>query len=191
MATKPIKPNAHVATDYLLGTLAFVAPGALGLGIVARTLSYVFGAAMIGNAAMTDTPLGVRRALTFRQHGDMDKPLVPSMVLLPYMAGAMRDPRARTYFSLFAAAALAQYLMTDYKARTAPCPPAIGKTPGGMASQGVGLSESAGRMAGEETMAEESVVLPDSPTRGAAPGEYASVPIPCESRRGVEAEGAV
>ncbi len=114
--TKIISPTAHGAIDYGFVTLQALAPSLFGLKGSARTLCYTFAGAQGFINTFTDHPLGLKPLIPFKVHGDLETPFVPALLLLPWLTGALKQPNARAYFFSFFTIALANYLLTDYKA---------------------------------------------------------------------------
>ncbi len=126
MHRKPIGPTAHGAIDYGFVTLQTLAPSLFGLKGPARTLCYAFAATQGVINTFSDHPLAVKRLIPFRLHGQLETPFVPALLVLPWALGAFRQPNARRYFVSFFGIALANYLLTDYRANergTRPAPP--------------------------------------------------------------------
>ncbi|WP_045687041.1 hypothetical protein [Hymenobacter sp. AT01-02] len=120
MNTQPIGPKAHGAIDYGFVTLQALAPHLFGLKGSAKTLCYAFAGAQGLLNAFTDQPFALKRLVSFRVHGQLETPFVPSLLLLPWATGALRQRKARRYFVSFFVVALANYLLTDYKANERP-----------------------------------------------------------------------
>lgn len=116
MNWKPIGPTAHGAIDYGFVTVQTLAPRLFGLAGPARTLCYAFAATRGALNALTDHPLGLKRVVPLRVHGQCETPFVPALLLFPWLTGALKQPRARRYFLSFFCVVLANYLLTDYNA---------------------------------------------------------------------------
>ncbi len=116
MNIKLIGPTTHGAIDYGFVTLQALAPSLFGLKGAASTLCYTFAAAQGVINTFTDHPLGLKPIIPFELHGELETPFVPALVILPWLTGALKQPNARRYFFSFFALALANYLLTDYKA---------------------------------------------------------------------------
>jgi hypothetical protein len=54
--------------------------------------------------------------ISFKRHGQLETPLVPAIVLAPWLAGELKEPRARAFFLGFFGVAFAHYVLTDYDA---------------------------------------------------------------------------
>lgn len=63
--------------------------------------------------ALTDYPVGVKRVSPLRVHGQLETPLAPALLGLPWVSGALKQRNARRYSLSFFAIALANYLLTD------------------------------------------------------------------------------
>lgn len=116
MNYKPIGPKAHGAIDYGFATLNALAPSLFGLKGAARTLCYTFAGSQGLLNTFTDHPLGLKRLVPLCIHGQLETPYVPALLLLPWITGALKQRNARYYFLSFFGIALANYLLTDYKA---------------------------------------------------------------------------
>lgn len=116
MAKKPFGAKAHCTIDYGFVATLFLAPGLFGLKGAARTLCYLFGGAAGVLTALTNQPFALRRVVPFRVHGEVDTPFVPTLLLLPWATGALKQRRARRFFFAFTAVVLTNYLLTDYDA---------------------------------------------------------------------------
>lgn len=97
-------------------TVQTLAPRLFGLTGAARTLCQAFAASQGILNALTDTPVGLKRAVPLRVHGLLEVPFVPSLLLPPWLTGALKQKNARRYFVTFFLVALANFLLTDYNA---------------------------------------------------------------------------
>lgn len=95
MNWKPIGPAAHGAIDYAFVTMQSLAPDLFGLSGSARTLCYAFAVTQGVLNALTGHPLGLKRLIPLRVHGQCEPPFVPALVLLPWLTGALKQPSAR------------------------------------------------------------------------------------------------
>lgn len=116
MNRKPIGPTAHGAIDYGFVTMQLLAPSLFGLKGNARRLCYLFAALQGTLNALTAHPLGLKKLVPLRVHGQLEIPFVPALLILPWATGALQQERARRYFVPFFFVALANYLLTDYNA---------------------------------------------------------------------------
>ena len=111
---KPFGAKAHCCIDYGFVTTLLLAPRLFDLQGAARTLCYVFGGAAGVLTALTNQPFALYRLIPFRVHGRVDTPFVPTLLLLPWATGALRQRNARRFFGAFFAVVLTNYLLTDY-----------------------------------------------------------------------------
>jgi hypothetical protein len=116
MHRKPIGPTAHGAIDYAFAAMNTLAPTLFGLTGPAKAICYGFAASQGVLNALTDHPLGLKKVVPLRVHGEAETPYVPAILLLPWVTGAFRQRNARLYFGAFFAVAAANYLLTDYNA---------------------------------------------------------------------------
>lgn len=116
MSKKPIGPKMHGAIDYGFVTLQSLAPSLFGLKGAARTLCYTFAGTQGFLNIFTNHPLALKQVIPFHVHGKLETPFVPALIVLPWLSGAFRQRNARRYFLSFFSIALANYLLTDYKA---------------------------------------------------------------------------
>lgn len=79
-------------------------------------LCYTFAGTQGIINALTDHPMGVKHVIPLRVHGQLETPFVPALLVLPWAAGAFKQRNARRYFLSFFGIALANYLLTDYRA---------------------------------------------------------------------------
>ncbi len=116
MSRKIYGAKTHCAIDYGFVATLVLAPSLFQLKGVARTLSYLFGSAAGVLTAFTNQPFALKRVVPFRVHGKVDTPFVPTLLLLPWATGALKQRNARLFFFSFFAAVLTNYLLTDYDA---------------------------------------------------------------------------
>ena len=115
MNAKPIGPRTHGAIDYVFAAANSLAPTLFNFRGRARALSYAFASSQGLLNAFTDQPLAVRRVVPFSLHGRLETFFVPALVVLPWLAGALKQRAARRYFLAFFGIALTHYLLTDYR----------------------------------------------------------------------------
>jgi len=69
-----------------------------------------------GLNALTDQPLALKRLVPFRTQGTIELLSGPAFVILPWLTGALEDPRARNYFLALGAVLVTVYNLTDLDA---------------------------------------------------------------------------
>ena len=79
----------------------------------ASKAAYILGAAVLGNALMTDYPLGVFRLYSFRVHGILDYSVAAASAILPPLLD-IDDPVAKNYFYGQGAAETVTAGLSDY-----------------------------------------------------------------------------
>ncbi len=116
MNKKPIGPTLHGLIDYGFAALEFAAPTLFNLQGVARTVCYGFGANTLVTNALTKHSVGLVKVIPLRLHGKAEVPILPVLLLVPWLTGAMKQPNARRYFLAFFVMATTNLLLTDYDA---------------------------------------------------------------------------
>ncbi|MDJ1502707.1 hypothetical protein [Xanthocytophaga agilis] len=116
MNTKPIGPKIHGAIDYGFVAMQALAPNIFNLKGSARTLCYTFAATQGVINSFTNYPLGLKRLIPFHLHKQIETPVLPALVVLPWITGAFKEGKARRFFLASFGIALATYLLTDYRA---------------------------------------------------------------------------
>ncbi|PRY10102.1 hypothetical protein CLV24_11519 [Pontibacter ummariensis] len=116
MKNKLIGPDAHGIVDYTYTALQVLGPRLFNLKGPARPLCYGFAGSQLLLNILTDYRLGVKRLVPFRVHGDLESPVIPALLLLPWATGALEQRKARIFFFSLFGISLATYLLTDYKA---------------------------------------------------------------------------
>ena len=94
----------------------FLAPDLFGLKVAARTLCYLFGGVAGVPTALTNQPLAWKRVVPFRVYSRVDTPFEPTLILLPWATGALKQRNARCFFCSFNTIVLTNYLLTNYDA---------------------------------------------------------------------------
>lgn len=114
---KPIDASTHVAADYVYTAAILAAPTILGLKGPARAICYGMGTMFAITNALTDNRLAPKRGISLKTHGKLEAPMVPALLVLPAVTGALKQPAARWFFGSYFVAALANYFLTDYSAK--------------------------------------------------------------------------
>ena len=95
MDRKPIGPAAHGAIDSAFAALNTPAPLRLGLTGPAKAIRDGFAASQGLLHALADPPLGLMKVVPPRVHGELETPDIPSLLVLPWVTGALRRRNAR------------------------------------------------------------------------------------------------
>lgn len=117
MNMKPIGPALHGALDYGVGTLTALAPSVLDLNEKASAICYSFATTQGMLNAFTEQPFAVNGVVPFSMHGRLDLALLPVMLAVPYLAGAMERPKERLFFFSLFGMVLTTFLLTDFDAQ--------------------------------------------------------------------------
>jgi len=114
MKTKPVTPKMHGIIDYALGAALMAAPSMLPVNKKARNTYLGVASGMTGLNSMTDTPVGIKRTVSFKDHQKADLGLLAGMALLTALPMIRKD-KTTLYFHLGLLAITGlHYLLTDY-----------------------------------------------------------------------------
>jgi hypothetical protein len=114
---KAISPKTHGILDYATAATAAAAGQLFRFSQPAARAAQGWAAGYGALSALTDYPLGVRRAVPFRTHGALDFAMTPLIPALPWLFGFARDRRARNFFLGLAAISAIVTALTDWKAQ--------------------------------------------------------------------------
>ena len=113
----PIKARAHGLIDYGFAGLTLGLPSVIGLRGSARALPAALGVGQGALNALTDTPVGLRRVASLRDHGWAEVATLPLFALVVWRAGALAEQRERAYFGTLGALLATVYALTDWDAK--------------------------------------------------------------------------
>lgn len=117
MIRKPVKVRHHGIIDYIFSGIQLGLPAMLGLNKKATRTYAALGSGFLLINALTDTPVAVRRAISFKGHQKADAVFLAGIAALS-IAGFIRNaPATRTFHLAFLGTAVAHYLLTDYNSR--------------------------------------------------------------------------
>ena len=118
MNIKPLKPAVHGIADYVISAANIAAPTLLRLNPGAVKLFTALSGGMLFLNGLTNTPVGIKKELSFEDHRKADLVMLTGMALLPLL-GMVRKNRRTLYYTLgFLGLAAANYFLTDYAAGT-------------------------------------------------------------------------
>lgn len=117
MKSKPISPRVHGILDYALIGGMLVLPSVLGLSKKVKTWYLAEGLVLLGYAALTDQPVGLKPLIPFRVHAKIDPMNVAGFALQTMARPFREDKKARIFNLAFTALAGITVLLTDWKAR--------------------------------------------------------------------------
>ena len=111
---KIISPKAHAVVDYFTAG-AFLLTGAFCWSRNKRAAlgAFVCGGAELATALLTDYPGGVKKAISFRNHGRIDIGLAAMTATMPEFM-SFRDTREKNFFLAQAGMMTAVTNMTDF-----------------------------------------------------------------------------
>lgn len=116
MNLKPVKPTLHTVNDYVLSGVLLAAPQNLHLNKKAAATYGVLGAGFLTVNALTNTPAGIKRVLSFKTHQRTDAAFLVSFSMLTLAAAIRKDKKALRFHLIFLAVAVTHYVLTDYNA---------------------------------------------------------------------------
>lgn len=116
MSSKPVNPKVHGIIDYAFGALLMGVPPLVSANKRADRLYKILGIGFAGMNALTDTPVGLKRVISFKGHQIADAGFVSSFALLTMSKRVRKDKRTLRFHLGFLALALSHYFLTDYHA---------------------------------------------------------------------------
>jgi hypothetical protein len=116
MVTKPVKRRTHGIIDYLFSGIQLVGPVLLRLNPKAVTTFRILGSGFLLLNALTNTPYGVKRLVSFKYHQRADSLFLAGLSLLPFLKFIGKN-RLSLFFTVgFLGTAITHYMLTDYNA---------------------------------------------------------------------------
>jgi hypothetical protein len=95
---RPISPKLHGVLDYATVVTTLAAPRLLGFPDSATRACDALAGGYLGLSALTDYPLGLKRAIPFKAHGAAEIASGVVLPALPWMLGFADHRPARTFF---------------------------------------------------------------------------------------------
>jgi hypothetical protein len=121
---KPITPKIHGILDYALAGVQMIVPAALGFNRKVVRTYLDLGAGFLGVNALTDTPVGIKRVISMKDHQRADAAFLTTLTLLTFTKTMEKDKRALAFHFGVLALSLAHYALTDYDDLETPLSPA-------------------------------------------------------------------
>ncbi|WP_460985474.1 hypothetical protein [Spirosoma fluminis] len=115
---KPVKPELHGIIDYVFAGVQLLVPSVMGLNAKATRTYQALGAGFLAVNALTDTPAGIKPALTFKEHQKLDATFLVGQTLMALVPFIRNDKKALAFHLGFLSGAIAHYVLTDYDAGT-------------------------------------------------------------------------
>ncbi len=113
---KPITPKLHGIIDYVFSGILLYGPYIAGLNDNATKTYNAAGASLLVGNSFTDTPVGVYPELSFKDHQKTDVVFLAGLSLFTLAKFIRKDKKALPFHLGFLAAAITNYLLTDYNA---------------------------------------------------------------------------
>jgi hypothetical protein len=116
---KPIDAKLHGMLDYGFAAINLVGPALLKLPKQTKNIYAGIAGTVVSVNAVTDTPVGLKPVMSFKNHQKADLSLLGTLALLT-VSKPIREHRPSLYFHLgMLAAAITQYALTDFNRETA------------------------------------------------------------------------
>lgn len=116
MNKKPVKPALHGIIDYVFSGIQLTVPSLLGLNEQATKTYQALGIGFLAMNALSDTPVGIKRTISFKGHQQADAAFLTGLSLLTFSNFINKDTKVRSFHLSFLAVAITHYILTDYKA---------------------------------------------------------------------------
>jgi hypothetical protein len=81
---KPITPKIHGILDYALAGVQMIVPAALGFNRKVVRTYLDLGAGFLGVNALTNTPVGIKRVISMKDHQRADAAFLTTLTLLTF-----------------------------------------------------------------------------------------------------------
>lgn len=113
---KVISPRVHGYLDYLAVIVLLLAPSLFDFSENAAMASYIAAGGQFLYSIITDYPLGLFKAISFRTHAGIELAVSLLLIAAPWIAAFADDGNARNFFLVSGIGLFAVWLMTDYAA---------------------------------------------------------------------------
>jgi len=121
---KPISPMIHGIIDYALAGAQMLLPGYLGFSKKNVKTYLDLGSGILAVNAVTNTPVGIRRVISMRDHEKADAAFLATFALLSFTSNLSKDKKAFSFHLAMLGLSVAHYLLTDYEDKELPEQPA-------------------------------------------------------------------
>jgi hypothetical protein len=116
MFKEPVKPRTHGVVDYVFSGIQLAAPMLIRMNPKAANTFRAIGSSFLLLNALTDTPYGVKRVVSFKDHQRADGIFLAGLSLLPFLKFIGTNKKTLFFTLGFLGTALTHYMLTDYKA---------------------------------------------------------------------------
>lgn len=114
MTNKPITPKMHGIIDYIFSTVQAAGPEVLQLPQETKNIYRGAAAGFLAVNALTDTPVGICKVLSMKQHQLADVSMLAGMSLLTLLPIVRNNRKTLIFHLSFLTIAVAHYVLTDY-----------------------------------------------------------------------------
>ena|SRR5690606_2964196 len=111
---KPIDSTTHAIMDYSMSGIPLLLPALLGLNRKARRTYQAMGLAMLGLNTLTDTPVGLTKLISVKDHQKADAGMLAGLAAMTASKMVSKDRKGLAFHLGFITLVAAQYLLTDY-----------------------------------------------------------------------------
>ncbi len=116
MKKNPVTPKLHGIIDYVFSGIQLTAPSIIGLNASATKTYQALGTGFLTMNALSDTPVGINRTISFKGHQKADAAFLTTLSLLTFSNFICKDRKALSFHLSFLSVAITHYILTDYKA---------------------------------------------------------------------------
>ncbi|HEU0137455.1 MAG TPA: hypothetical protein VFQ50_09195 [Flavobacterium sp.] len=111
---KPITPMVHGIMDYAMGATLLALPAMMGAdGALTKTYGAV-GLGILSQNALTDSPCGIRKSISLKQHKMADTGILAAVALSTFSKAIRNDKKMLGFHVGLLTMLTAQYLLTDF-----------------------------------------------------------------------------
>lgn len=110
----------HGIIDYALAGVQMVLPSYLGFSKKNVKTYLDLGSGFLAVNALTNTPVGIRRVITMRDHEKADAAFLVTFTLLTFTKNLSKDKKAFSFHLAMLGLSVAHYLLTDYEDKVLP-----------------------------------------------------------------------
>lgn len=113
---KRVTPRLHGIIDYVFSGVFLAAPTLLSLNKKAIKTYASLGASFLAGNVLTDTPVGSKLVLSFKDHQKTDAAFLTGLAALTATKMVRNEKKALLFHLGFLAVAVTHYILTDYDA---------------------------------------------------------------------------
>ena len=137
MTSKPLTPKMHGLIDYVFSAIQVILPGSIAINSSTMRTYQMLGLGFLLTNAFTDTPVGLKKSLSFRTHQKADLAFLGTLGLLSFTGMIRNDKKALAFHLGFLTLAATHYLLTDYSSSPGANQVVPGKVARGLKGGGV------------------------------------------------------